>query len=323
MRLYRYAPVVDAVFWSGAPTDTLVSFLSRRRLVRAGGYREGSAGSARACEQLLKSLLHAFGIHGRVRQGVAIRSGADRQSSVVAGYHMDKVQSGHQGAETGDAYKSGTAEEERFGWTWHIGHGRVRERWARERKHARGLCSHPEQRGWHYPNQLEQLGPGRSIRPRTTRRGRFSDQGEPFERISDVGTERLQPAEQHVPVAGLIAPSRSEIGHAATSDSSGNSSWPSRYSRRAPPTYASATSLTVEPGTLALIRLKSARSWNRASKTRCGDTVWLKRVFGGNDGTLPPTTLDATPLTSLPGRPAKPRTTLGALEASTRPARNG
>ena len=43
------------------------------------------------------------------------------QNSVVAGYHMDNVQAGHQGAETGDD-KSGTAEEERFGWTGHIGH---------------------------------------------------------------------------------------------------------------------------------------------------------------------------------------------------------
>ena len=82
-------------------------------------------------------------------------------------------------------------------------------------------------------------------------------------------------------------------------------------------------SLIVEPGTLALIRLKSARSWNRASKTRCGDTVWLKRVFGANDGNLPPATLDATPSTSLPGRPAKPRTAFGAFDASTRAARNG
>ena len=80
--------------------------------------------------------------------------------------------------------------------------------------------------------------------------------------------------------------------------------------------------MTVEPGTRALIRLKSARSWNRASKTRCGETVWLKRVLGGNDGGASSGILD-TLLISLPGSPASPRTALGALEARTVPARNG
>ena|SRR5271166_4454585 len=115
------------------------------RLVRAGGHRDGSSSSIRACEQLLKSLLHAFGIRGRIRQRVAIRSSADRQSSVVARNDMDKVQAAHQRAETGGAYESSTVEEDRFGGTWDIGHGRVGDGWARERKHARGLCSHPEQ----------------------------------------------------------------------------------------------------------------------------------------------------------------------------------
>ena len=98
-----------------------------------------------AGEQLLKCVLHAFGVPGRVRQGVAIRSSADRQGSVVARNDMDKVQAADQRPETGDAYESSAAEEDRFGWTRHIGHGRVGDGGARERKRARGLRGHPEQ----------------------------------------------------------------------------------------------------------------------------------------------------------------------------------
>ena len=68
--------------------------------------------------------------------------------------------------------------------------------------------------------------------------------------------------------------------------------------------------------------LEIGRSRNRASNTGCGHTVWLKRVFGANDGKLPPATLDVTPPTSLPGRPAEPRTIFGhSTRAPARPQR--
>src|SRR3954452_17962311 len=79
----------------------------------------------------------------------------------------------------------------------------------------------------------------------------------------------------------------------------------------------------VEPGTQDLIFLKSARSWNRASNTRCGETDSLNRVLGASDGLLPSATLFTRPPTSLTGRPNKPRNSFGALDATTLPARIG
>jgi hypothetical protein len=43
----------------------------------SSGAQHDSGNSVDSCEQLLKSVVHAFGIRGRVGQGVAIRSGAD------------------------------------------------------------------------------------------------------------------------------------------------------------------------------------------------------------------------------------------------------
>ena len=60
-------------------------------------------GSARDGEQLLKGVLHAFGIRRRVWQGVAIRGSADRQRAVVARDDMDKVHAADERPETGGA----------------------------------------------------------------------------------------------------------------------------------------------------------------------------------------------------------------------------
>src|SRR5947209_2386214 len=79
----------------------------------------------------------------------------------------------------------------------------------------------------------------------------------------------------------------------------------------------------VEPGTQDLIFLKSARSWNRASNTRCGDTDSLNRVLGASHGLLPSATLSSRPPTSLTGTPNKPRNSFGSLDATTLPARIG
>jgi hypothetical protein len=117
--------------------------------------------------------------------------------------------------------------------------------------------------------------------------------------------------------------SRIDAGQAATSVSSGNSPWPSRYRRRVPPTYATATSLIVAFGTLALIRWKSARSWKRASNTRCGEAEPLNRVVGAKIDPDPGPSAEAIPPANLPGRLVNWPTALSALGITTLLARNG
>jgi hypothetical protein len=95
------------VGWSGSHvSDALVAYRTNQdesaqavRSLRAWPYVPTSANrseSVDSCEQVLKCVVHAFGVPRRVGQGVAIRSSADRQSSVVARNNVDQVEATHQ-----------------------------------------------------------------------------------------------------------------------------------------------------------------------------------------------------------------------------------